>query len=112
MAKPKVPDKFGVGELATIWFGPELSACAELFNGQTVEIARERKWSTGMLRGYFYKVKLGGDLMPIEERHLRAIYDGANPSTWAEFAKVTGLDLPGSCIVAKPVQRKVKVRHG
>jgi hypothetical protein len=33
-------------------------------------------------------------------------YNKRTLSTWAEFAEVTGIDLPGSCIAAKPVRRK------
>jgi hypothetical protein len=42
---------------------------------------------------------------------LRAIYNGEKLSTWEKLAKVSGLDLPGSCIIAKPVQRKAN-NHG
>jgi hypothetical protein len=44
-------------------------------------------------------------LCGVDESYLRALDDREALSTWAEFAKVTGLDLPGSCLVAKPVQR-------
>ncbi len=38
------------------------------------------------------------DKLPVGQH--RRPYDGEKLSTWEKFAKLTGLDLPGSCIVA------------
>ena len=55
---------------------------------------------------------------PDKFRVWQRVFHAREPlSTWAEFAKLTGLELPGFCIVAKPVRRKReptehRARHG
>jgi hypothetical protein len=116
MDERKRADKFRVGQFAILVLTKETGW--EPLNGEQCVIVAGRHPITAMtvdmqlrpvnfVRGEeMYEVRCGKWRLAVVESYLRPIDDRQELSTWAEFAKVTGLDLPGSYLVAKPVRRK------
>ncbi len=118
MPKPerKTPDKFRVGQ--KVIFATVDLRDWERANGEQAVIVEPKRvvdiWCSdldGSNRNFQrgterYLVRWREGDTYIRECHLRPIYDGEKLSTWEKFAKATGIDLPGSCLVAKPVPQR------
>lgn len=130
MAKRKSPDKFHVGQVALLVL--DKSTGYEQCNGQVVTVIRQRTWGewecSDVLSsraaeshpGWRYGICTERlERMNVEENMLRPIYDGEELSTWAKFAKVTGLRLDKELVTVATKKRRSKrtspereARHG
>lgn len=130
MAKRKdwLPDRFHVGQTCVLVLNSTTGH--ERRNGGLVTILKQRAYGAwkcsdpessrapSVHEDWRYAVRADHcNYWMVTEEMLRRLYEGEKLSTWDKFAKVTGLDLAGACLVANPVQRRRKiagreVRHG
>lgn len=103
MAKSRSPgtDKFRVGQVCMLVL--EDDPRYRRYSGTRCVVTKGRragKWPTIDLAGRHivqggrrYEVEYAGGLMNVYEYMLRPIYDGESLSTWAQFEKVTGIQI-------------------
>jgi hypothetical protein len=119
MAKRTSRDKFRVGQRVVFVFEGDCDGW-ESINGEEGIVDLPKHVESGMCHsfdwrpvgiatGEYYGVRYRGGEILVFEEDLRPLYDGDALSTWAKFAKATGIDLRAAIIDAVPVKpRKPK----